>query len=390
MSDLIITPAGIANLLKVVYGGVVPQQINDSIGALHSKLMKTTSDIVQGEKVVKNAPFGLHGGVGAFLDDGDLPVTSAQRSIVFTSYLKNLAGRVKFNDKAVQIAKSDRQAFENLVKRQMDALRHNCTYDYGRQLYMDGTGNLTVCGTTTAATTVVVVSTQYLQAGMVISIVATATGLPVTNGAYRKIKSVLGATTILLEGTAVVTTSDDHHIVNQNAVGAELTGVAAVMGQSGTIYGLNRSDYAELVAKSYSTVGEIDDTQIVKAIVERNTACGADIDLLVAHPDVWTAYGAYLAETRQNVNTQTLEGGWKALTVGGTPLTMDRFVPKQTLYGFETKNWTEHQLHDWEFKGEEYMRLDSSLNFETVLAKYAEIVCDKPAANFVMAGITVT
>ena len=389
MADLILTPSEIANLLKVVYGKVLPNAINTETGPLHSKLARVTTNIVGGEKVVKYVPYGLMGSAGAFADGGSLPETAKRGSVLFTSYLKNQAARAKINEKTIAISASDRQAFEGALSQMMEALKESGSFDYGRQVYTDGTGNLTLCGVTSNSVTVNVASTQFLVEGMKVDFITVSTGVAISNGTKRKIESVISDTQILIDGSTGITTTDAVCVTNQGAWGNELTGVAAVMGQSGSIYGNARSTYPKLKAKARTSIGEIDDTAIMTAILERKTSVNADIDLLVANPAVYLAYGAFLSATKQHVNTGTLEGGWDNILVGGKPLSYDRFVPAGTLYGFDTRYWMEHLLHDWKFFGDQLREVPGTVDFETTMTKYSELICDKPGANFVMSGITV-
>jgi hypothetical protein len=133
----------------------------------------------------------------------------------------------------------------------------------------------------------------------------------------------------------------------------------------------------------------LDDTKIVKAIVDRGVK-GSKIDLLVCHPDVWVTYGDFLSSSKQLSPTMELPGGWTALSVSGTPLVMDRFSKKQSIFGFETKQWTEHMLHDWEFQDDGmFQRVHGTANFEVLMTKYSELICDKPSSSFEMPLITV-
>ena len=387
MADVNQTGALIVNLLKTVYGAYLPNQINTEAGVLPGKLNRTRENIVGGVKVVKAAPWGLNGGAGFISDGGSLPATSQQTVLNFESTIKNIAARSLFTKKAMLLSQSDKGAFKSIAKQSMESLKESALFLYALGVYGDTTGAIATCGTTSDSATVVVASTQNLVEGMVVDIVAAADGTAVTNGTQRKIKNVASATTFVLEGTAKVTTSSDHVIVPQGSYGLGLTGVEAVMAQSGSIYGNDRSTYAKLKAAYTASTGEIDDTKIVNAIIDREMA-GSKIDLLIAHPLVWSKYGDFLTSTKQAVNTNVLDGGWTALKVGGKDLTYDRFAKAQTLRGFDTTKWKEHVLEDWTIDGN-MDRVPGTLNFEIILSKFAEVICDMPGSSFSLEGITV-
>jgi len=392
MADTTLSMSEIGNLLKVSYGGVLPNQVNTKAGPWQKKLDRNTDFIVGGEKIEKLAPYGINGGVGAFNETGSLPGTSKQQTAKFTAYVKNQAGRALFTEKALKMSVNNKVAFISAMASAMDSLRENCTLDYSRQCYLDGTGKLTLCATTSNSTTLNVVSTQYLVEGLVIDIRNSSNAL-ITSGGQRKILGVLSDTSVLID-TAVTAGATDYVTV-QGAYGLELTGIDTVMAQSGSLYGLARADYPFLNAKKWdlSNTSSIDDTAIVKAILERETKVGAMIDLLVAHPDVYVSLGDYFTAAKQSVNTLTLEGGWTALSVNGKPVTYDRFAKKNSLRGFDMSNWHEHMLHDWEFftgaNGETLMHMPGTTNFEVISTKYSDIMCDKPGANFTIENIAV-
>ena len=394
MSDLTLSMSEFASALKIFYGGTVPNQINTELGPLVARIAKTTKNVVGGEYVEKLAPFGISGNAAAFSEGGALPYTSKQTKARFRSYLKNQAARALFTEKVLKVSRGSAAAFADAATDSMDNMKESGKIDYARQLYLDGTGLCTTCGVTDDATTVVVTSTQYLMDGMVIDIVVTSTGVAITNGRGRKIAAIIDDTSFLLEGTDKVTTAGTHSVTNQGAFGLELTGLNAVLAQTGSIYNLARASYPALNAKvwngSGSGVGDIDDAIIMKAIKDRASKKGAKIDLLIAHPDVVVTYGDYLSSMKQTATPLTLEGGWTAISCGGIPMIDDRFSKKQSIRGLETKNFYEHMLHDWEFLEDGMFRLvPGTANYEVTMTKYSELICDKPGANFSIDGITV-
>ena len=61
------------NALKDVYLGVVSDQLNTNVNPLLAKIKQTTSD-VWGKNIIKMAPYGVNGGIGAGTETGALPV----------------------------------------------------------------------------------------------------------------------------------------------------------------------------------------------------------------------------------------------------------------------------------------------------------------------------
>ena len=107
------------NALKDVYLGVVSDQLNTSINPLFAKIKQTTSD-VWGNNIVKVAPFGVNGGIGAGSETGELPIAGGNNYEKFTLELKNLYGKIEISDKAIRASMNSAGAFVNLLNAEME------------------------------------------------------------------------------------------------------------------------------------------------------------------------------------------------------------------------------------------------------------------------------
>ena len=85
------------NALKDVYLGVVSDQLNLTVNPLLAKIKQTTSD-VWGNQIVKMAPYGVNGGIGAGSETGELPAAGGNNYEKFTLELKNLYGKIEISD----------------------------------------------------------------------------------------------------------------------------------------------------------------------------------------------------------------------------------------------------------------------------------------------------
>lgn len=390
-----ITIATYNNALKTVYGPLLKDQINIGSTPLAQKLEQTERNIVGGSKVVKAAPFGVNGGTGSISESGVLPTAGGNRYVNFESTLKNIAGVLHIGDKVMKSSKSDKAAFINVLESETEGLKRSAKLTYARQFYLDGTGNLTACKATTDAVTVNVASAQYLVEGMIIDIVAAADGTAVTNGTGRRIMAVNRGTspTIVLDGSAKVTTTTDHCIVEQKSYKNEMTGLASIFAQTGSIYGLDKATYPWLKPYVDSSAGALSDKLIIDAIIERENLVGCKIDMLMVHPLVYTAYYDYIESTKSHVNTLELKGGFTALSVNGVPMAQDRFMPAQTMDLLDTSTFNIHVLHDWEWMDEDgaVLKWDPGYAaYKAVLIKYCELLCDQPGALARLSGITVS
>lgn len=376
--------------LKDIYEEPMRDQINIGSGIFLAKVEQTSKDIEGGRRVYKIAPYGVNGGTGSGSDTQALPVSGGNLYAPFVSGIKSIRGVIKFTDQVMKASRSSKAAFLSAMESEQDGLLKSARFTYGRQSYLNGTGICTSCGVTNNSVVVNVESTQYLIEGMIIDIVAAQTGVPIQNGTQRRIVAVnrIGdQKSIVLDGTTGVTTTSAHAIVEQGSLNQELTGMEAVFAQSGSLYGLDKSQYPWLVPYRHDLENSaIDDQTIVDTINFVEEYRGSNINLLIANPAVESEYYKYLEATKRSVNTTTLEGGYKSLSVAGRPMVKDRFVKPGCLKLLDTTQWKMHTLDggDWSWLDEDGKILKWVSGFAmwtAVLIKYCELICDHPGGQ---------
>ena len=134
-----VTLTSAQNALKSVYLNVLSEQLNINSNALLSKINHTSKDVF-GKEIIKLAPFGLNGGIGAGSEDGTLPTPAGHNHLQFKTGLKNLYGTISLTDKAIRASKSNTGAFVNLLNDEMESLIKSSSFNLGRMIYGDGTG----------------------------------------------------------------------------------------------------------------------------------------------------------------------------------------------------------------------------------------------------------
>lgn len=382
--------------LKDIYEEPMRDQINIGSGIFLAKVEQTSKDIEGGRRVYKIAPYGVNGGTGSGSDTQALPVSGGNLYAPFISGIKSIRGVIKFTDQVMKASRSSRAAFLSAMESEQDGLLKSARFTYGRQSYLDGTGICTRCDETDNDVVVNVESTQYLIEGMIIDIVD-ANGDPITDGEQRRIVAVnrIGdQKSIVLDGTKGVTTTSANAIVEQGSFKQELTGMEAVFAQNGSLYGLDKSKYPWLVPYRHDLAAgvqdqensAIDDQTIVDTINFVEEYRGSNINLLIANPAVESEYYKYLEATKRSVNTTTLEGGYKSLSVAGRPMVKDRFVKPGCLKLLDTTQWKMHTLDggDWSWLDEDGKILkwvSGYAMWTAVLIKYCELICDHPGGQ---------
>ncbi len=389
-----ITLSTAESALKEVYLGVVSNQLNTSINPLLAQINQTTSD-VWGKEIRKLAPYGLNGGVGAGTEEGELPVSAGNNYAQFVLTLKNLYGKFEITDKAIRASEHSDGSFVNLLNAEMEGLVKASAFNFGRMLYGDGSGKLATISSYTASS-VTVDSVKNLMEGMVIDVVSSTSNETIASA--LRILSINRSTKVVTF-TSSSLTGDDYtgaYIVVQGSYGNEITGLGAIFSDSGSLYGLDRSTYSWMIPymKDLSTDGtnaDITEVAMQKAIDELDENANSKVDFIVCSAGVKRNYQEYLASFRSNVDVMNLEGGFKAISYNGIPVVSDRFVPENTMFLLNTKEFNLHQLCDWQWlEGEDGRVIRQTLGkptYQATLVKYADIICNQPSGQAKITGI---
>ena len=376
------------NALKDAYLVAACNQLNTKTNPLLAKIKQSSSD-VYGKQIIKVAPVGLNGGVGAGTETGELPTANENNYVQFKSTLKNLYGTIEISDKAIRASSANSGAFIDLLNAEMEGLLTASKFNLGRMLYGDGTGAV---GTITAYSSGVATmdSVKNLMEGMVVDVYANDsvvdTGLRI---AYvdRVNKQVYFTST-------PATIAEGNIFYVQGSKDNEITGLGAIFSNSATLYGLNRTANKWLSPYTSTKSQEISDAVMQEAVdfLEENT--GSNIDFITCGAGVKRAYQQYLACYRRNIDVTEHAGGYKAISFNGIPVVSDRFIPDDTLYMLDTSKFTLHQLCDWEWiegEGGKILRQKAGYPaYTATLVKYADLICDQPNGQAKFSGILST
>ncbi len=380
--------------LKSVYLGVVSDQLNINANPLLSKIKQSSQD-VWGKEIIKLAPYGINGGIGAGGETDSLPSAQENNYVKFVSTLKNLFGTIEISDKAMRSSQNNSGAFVNLLNAEMEGLIKASTFNMGRMLYGDGSGILAVVASHTAGSKEVTVdSVKNLIEGMYVDFVDKTTGEKGANPANRiaYVDRVNKKVTFVNAITTALTT--DYALVVQGSYNNEITGLGRIFDANATtLYGLTKANYPWLQPYTKDSVGSIDDAAIQTAIDELEEYAGSTVDFITCSSAVKRAYQSYLNTYRRNIDVMDLAGGYKAISYAGIPVVSDRFIKDDEMYLLNTKEFTLHQLCDWQWlEGEDGRIIKQKQGYpvySATLVKYADLICDKPSGQAKLSGITV-
>lgn len=382
-----ITIQSAENALKSVYLGVIANQLNTKANPLLAKIKQSDANI-WGKDIIKVAPFGINGGIGAGTETGALPNPAGNNYVQFKTTLKNLFGRIEISDKAIRASASSAGAFVNLLADEMEGLVKASTFNLGRMIYGDGTGALATV-VSASGTAVVVNDTRNLIEGMVVDIFNADTAV-ITSARIAYIDRANKSVTIDKTATGV---SEGHVLYVQGSKDNEITGLEAIFG-TGDLYGLSRTNFPWLNPHVNTSSVSMDDVTLQTAVDAIEDKAGGEIDFIACSRSARKAYQQYLTYYRRNVDVTELAGGFKAITFNGIPMVADRFIADGTAYLLNTKDFTLHQLCDWQWlEGEDGKILKQNPGFPSynaTLVKYADLVCDRPLGQAKLSNINST
>ena len=376
--------------LKFFYLAGLRNQINDA-NVLLAEMEKNTES-VSGSEIVMALKYGRSGGVGNRADTGDMPTSNPRKKKQAKWDTKNVFAHIEITDKTIKASRNKQGAFADLLEADLDDAMTDATDSVSRQVFGDGTGVVaTITTGVTGVTFTCSGNVDNLSEGQFVDIYDTTL---VTNKSTtsREITVVdYDANTFTVSGANITVVNTDKAVV-AGSLNEELTGFGAVFTADNTLYGIDRSTNKWFNPHVYALNGEINEVAIQGRIDEVDKRAGGKTNLLSGSHGVRRAYQNLLVATKQTVDVMSLKGGYTALKYNNMPFTVDKYNPKQTLYGLDMTTWKNYHMGDWDWMedggGGILHLMTNKAQFEATLAKYQDLGCDKPRGNWKMTGIT--
>jgi len=391
--------------IKLVYGDL-HEQLRDKNPALQLIEASSANITRNGKEVIFDTHIGRNQGIGARGVREKLPVAGAQKYKQAHLYLTNLYGSIEVDGQLFEQAVEDYQAFINVVDNEINGLKKDLANDLNRQVYGDGSGKLAVI-TAKAGSTVTVDTDHFLQVGMTLDIADPVTGVKQQTGAASSVEI-----TAIDETTNVITLNADpgnsisagdilvRSSNGVNSFGKEWTGLAAIVKASGTLHGINPSEYPVWKATEVAlgtpgtATGSLTELALIN-LVQKVDKQGGDVDVMLASPGVFNAYWDLLQGLRQFTNGATLEGGQRAFSFDavGKPIKFvsDYAAPPNTLYALSSKEIVVNRKRDWSWMdrdGSMWSRVADTDAYEARYFQYSQLGTYRRNAHAVMSNIT--
>ena len=385
-----ITIATAENALKNIYLDTVINDINKKTNPFLTMVEENTRTASG-----KNAKVSIRCGqaaVGAGTETGDLPVGENDKSIELSVPLKNLYGTFQISDKALKAASLDPNAFASLLGGEMQNLVSAAQNNLTTMLYGNGMKLLAVFDSTDfygSARNMIKVGSKYINnftTNMHV-LVMTNAGITVSDSDNDNLVTEVNvdAGMITLSDDLVEHKADRYYIYNYDDDKTSMNGIDTVF--LNNFYGTHVNDSPEIVPCNYRDKGDelrvLDEEAVLEFLDEYEEHCESmPADILLTHPRVKKSIFESLKNTRSNIATAELAGGFHGFTFNGIPLYSDVKCKAGNLYALNSKSFAMHQLCDWTWLSNEdgsiLKQIPGKATYMATLVKYADLICDKP------------
>jgi len=353
------TLATIDSYLKEVYQGRIREQLNDEIVAL--KRITRSGSGVTNEVGGKYVTFPIHtrrnAGIGSRFESEALPTPGQQGHAAARVNLKYAYGGVQLTGQAISLSDTDAKAFAKALDNEVEGLKNDLKKDMNRQVYGSGNGAIGVASGANTGATVPVYDARLFQVGAVVD---TQTGNTVDNSGLVIDSVDVAAGTVTFTTTPGTALADGDIIVRKGsgvaaAGNRELTGLAAIVSDSGTLYNIDPStepEWKATVDDNSGTLRALSESLMINMVDSIRTK-GGSTTLILQSLGVRRAYFNLLSQLRQTVNTQQFTGGFTGLAFttdqGEIPVVADPDAPLNKQWFINEDALTYYRDEDWHF-----------------------------------------
>lgn len=390
-------------VLKTIYLPAIREQLNTGNWLL-GQIEKNSTDF-EGDDAVWAVHVSRNSGVGARLDDEDLPAAGKQGYAKGRSQVKHLYGRIQVTGPTMRAMKSNRGSFTRAVDSESKGVVTDTKRDMSRQLYGTSNGVIAATGVTSGVNLIVLAAStpksalRQLREGYKVDIGTV--GSPTSQAANRNVTAVdIANHTITVDG-AVVTTTTSHFVFRQGAGGSganqrEVTGLQTIVSNADdNLFGIDTGDNPVWAATVDASGGDLSDDLLEEVLDNVDIASGEFPQIAVTTHGVIRTYAAGLKDNKRFNDTVVLKGGFKAASIttpaGELTLMRDRDAPDGKLFLLNTSHLTWFEQSDWEFMDDDGAVLNRVPNrdaYEATLYKDAELATDRRNAHAILTGLS--
>lgn len=349
------TLATINDTLKVIYEGTIREQLNDETKIL--KRIERSSDGISNDTPGLYVTFPLHvrrnGGLGSRLEGEALPEAGQQGYAAARLGLKSDYLGIELTAHSIEQSDTNPKAFAKSLDQEMTRGKVDFKKDLNRQIYGDGTGRIaTVRAAVTGANVIPVDDARNFWVGShVVDVVTLPATITTPKRQVTAVDLTPGAHTVTLSG-APLNAAVGQIITLYSSAGKEITGLGAIVQNSGLLYNLNPSTepvWKAEISSNGGTPRALSEGMMIQ-MVDRIRANGGQTTVIVTDDGTYRAYWNLLSQLRGFTNTKDFSGGFHGLSfqAGGDeiPLVSDSEAPRGQMLFLNEKDITFYRDED--------------------------------------------
>ena len=377
-----ITIQQVDNALRNVYQEAVTNEINTRTNPFLTMISDRAKNINRDEArtIVR---YGHQDSVRAGIEGGELPSANGDSAEIIVP-LKNLYGTFQISDKAVRALLSSSGELSDTIDGEMRNLVATAQRALNNALYANGQRLLGFSNSVVVATRRINMHPRFARnfsTGQVFQVQCA------NNVVLAELTVETVGQDFITYATGVTLTPGNHDRLYLYEVenGIELSGIDAIFRQD-SLYNLDRNAHRDILPFTHVASNaslQLNTFELGDFLHGYEDHCQSlPADIFLTNPTVKRGMFNELAMTRLNFDPVELRGGFSGFRYNGLPVYSDVACKGGTWYALNSDSWNMHQLADWTwFNGDEggvLRQIDGRAGYTATLAKYADLVCEKP------------
>jgi hypothetical protein len=396
------TMASLDPILKEVYSGSLNEMLNND--TLSYNRIKSTSDGTGtmpygGKYVVFPLHVSRNSGIGARNEGEVLPNAGKQGTVRAQLNLKYQYGAIELNGQTFELATKDYQSFADAMEMEVSGIKADLTKDRNRQYFGNGNGRVATVTAAISGQNITVDSVQHIQDDELLDAYTSGGALRQANLRVTVVNEATNVITVTGTGTGIANTDI---LVRQGSYNREWTGLAAIVDDTSTLYGINPATQRTWKAEKNIQGGV--STALSEAtfmrMADRLRRNGEKATAILTTLGVQRAYWLLLTQQRRFTDTKEFKGGYTGLefnagSSGSLPMIADIDAPASTAYFVNEKQIKMYRPHEFKFMDRDgsmwKQKVDASGRYDAYVAslyEYSEIGTRKRNSHGVITNIT--
>lgn len=404
MSNLFANTGDSSNELKIWYQGPIIDQLNNDM-----PIYRGAQKIKEGWSGLQvNRPLRVrrNQGIGATSDNGLLPAIGRQTTVQAVILAKYNYLRFGVTGPMIKASASDAGSFVRAAAFELKEGYSDLKNDLNRQLSWDGTSDIALVNTAAiASNTIVVKGRETAEPGNKFLIGAEGMVVDIYTGSTKTVSSVeitavtftssaAGATATLTLGVPVTVSANDI-VVRSGSFGNEVQGLLTTLdGGNSSVYSVDRSVYPAYQGNVVDAASQQLSLDLMQQAWNQGRLRGdAKYSAIYCNFDSERFYQKLLTSDKRYANTMKGDGGFASkdgtyLEWNTLPIVSDKDCP-QRLFFLTEDAWKMYELAAMEFadeSGSMYLFQTDTDAYEVRVRYFANLFCEKPAAQAVLTG----